>query len=136
MAVEAKGISIPGAVRLPGVYKAALINLAIGLASALIIALTLDGFSAGFLAGYMLGFVNQLWLFRIIRKGLNMAPEKAMGFVSTRYFVRFVITAGLISALIARGVLSTPWPPLTGIALSLFTSVGALIFIAKKEEFK
>jgi hypothetical protein len=135
MAVQAKGLSIPAAVRIPGIYRAALINLAIGLAVALVTALAFDGFSAGFLAGYMLGFVNLLWLFRIIRKGLAMAPEKAMGFVSRRYFARFVITAGLISVLIARGVLSTPWPPLTGIALSVFTSVGALIFIAK-EEFK
>ncbi len=136
MAVQANGLTLPQqVVRLPGVYKAAFINLAIGIAVAAITALGLDGFSAGFLAGYMLGFLNLLWLFRIIRKGLAMAPEKAMGFVSRRYFVRFLITAGLISLMITRGVLNTPWPPLAGIALSVFTSAGALIYIAR-EEFK
>ena len=135
MAVRVKGISAPTAVRLPGVYKAALINLAIGLFVAAVTALTLRGFSTGFLAGYMLGFINLLWLFRIIRKGLAMAPEKAKGFVTRRYFARFIITAGLISGLVIRGVLSTPWPPLAGIALSVFTSAGALIYIAR-EEFK
>ncbi len=133
MAVQVKGLSM--GVTLPGVYKAALINLAIGIAVAIITAVTLKGFSAGFSAGYLLGFINLLWLFRIVRKGMAMTPEKAMGFVSKRYFARFVITAGLISLLISRGVLSTPWPPLAGIALSVFTSMGALIFLAK-EEFK
>jgi len=120
---------------LPGIYTAALINLGIGLITALITALTLKGFSLGFLVGYMLGFLNLLWLFRIVRQSIAMTPEKATGFVARRYYARFAITAAVIYLLISRGFLSAPWPPLAGIALSVLTSTGSLIFIAK-EEFK
>jgi len=118
---------------LPGVYRVALINLAIGLAITLISAVTLKGVSAGFLAGYMLGFMNLIWLFRIVRKGMTLAPEKAVGFVSRRYFARFIITAGIIFVMVSKGVFSTPWPALVGIAISILTSTGSLIFIAKEE---
>ncbi len=133
MAPQAKSLAMSAP--LPGIFKVALINLGIGVVVALITAFALTGFSAGFSAGYFLGFINLLWLFRIVKKAMLMAPEKAMRFVSTRYYARFAITAGVIVVLISRGVLSTPWPPLAGIALSVFIATGSLIFIAK-EEFK
>jgi len=120
---------------LPGIYKAALISLGLGLTVTLITAFTLKGFSLGFLTGYMLGFLNLLWLFRIIRQGLSMTPEKAMGFVTRRYYARFIITAGVIYLLVSRGLLSAPLPPLVGIVISILASIGSLVFIAK-EEFK
>ncbi|MFQ5354527.1 MAG: ATP synthase subunit I, partial [Thermodesulfobacteriota bacterium] len=87
MAVQAKDIAMRGP--LPGIYKAALVNLSLGAAVALITAIALNGFSVGFSAGYLLGFINLLWLFRIVRKALAMKPERAMKFVSTRYYLRF-----------------------------------------------
>ncbi|MFQ5480446.1 MAG: ATP synthase subunit I [Thermodesulfobacteriota bacterium] len=133
MAPQAKSFAISAP--LPGILKVALINLGIGAAAALITAFALNGFTAGFTAGYLLGFINLLWLFRIVKKALLMNPDKAMRFVSTRYYARFAITAGIIVVLVSRGVLSTPWPPLAGIALSVLTATGSLILIAK-EEFK
>jgi len=111
------------------------LNLVLGLAITIITAFTLKDFSLGFLAGYMLGFLNLLWLFRIVRQGLAMTPERAMGFVAKRYYARFAITAAIIYLLISRGLLSAPWPPLAGIVISVLASIGSLIFIAK-EEFK
>ena len=131
MAVQAEDIAMNGS--LPGIYKVALANLGLGAAVALITALALKGFSAGFTAGYLLGFINLLWLFRIVKKALAMNPEKAMRFVSTRYYLRFAITAAIIFLLISRGMLSSPWPPLAGIALSVFVATASLIFIAKEE---
>ncbi len=120
---------------LTGIYKSALISLGLGLSVTLITAFTLKGFSLGFLAGYMLGFLNLLWLFRIIRQGISMTPEKAMGFVTRRYYARFIITASIIYLLVSRGLLSAPLPPLVGIVFSILASIGSLVFIAK-EEFK
>ncbi|MFQ5427572.1 MAG: ATP synthase subunit I [Thermodesulfobacteriota bacterium] len=131
MAVQAKDIAMSGA--LPGIFKVALANLSLGVTVAVITAITLNGFSLGFSAGYLLGFVNLLWLFRIVRKALAMNPEKAMRFVSTRYYLRFAITAAIIFILVSRGVLSNPWPPLAGIALSVIVATASLIFIAKEE---
>ncbi len=133
MEIQAKDIAMRGP--LPGFYRVALMNFGLGAAVAVITAITLKGFSVGFSAGYILGFINLLWLFRIVKKALVMSPEKAMRFVSTRYYARFAITAAIIFILVSRGILSTPWPPLAGIALSVFASTGSLIFIAK-EEFK
>jgi len=133
MTAQAKGLTIGGP--LPGIYKAALISLGLGLTVTLITAFTLKGFSLGFLTGYMLGFLNLLWLFRIIRQGLSMTPEKAMGFVTRRYYARFIITAAVIYLLVSRGLLSAPLPPLVGIVISILASIGSLVFIAK-EEFK
>jgi len=133
MAVQAKDLPLGGS--LPGVYKAALFNLGLGLFITVVTAFTFDEFSLGFFAGYMLGFFNLLWLFRIVRQGLAMRPERAMGFVARRYYARFAITAAVIYLLISRGMLSAPWPPLAGIVISVLASIGSLIFIAK-EEFK
>ncbi len=122
-------------VNIPGVYRASLIHLAVGLVVAAVTSVVFTGFSAGFLAGYLLGFFNLVWLFRIVKKGMTLKPERVMAFVSSRYYARFILTTILIGIIVAKGLLGTAGPPLTGIALSVLVSTGVLIFIAK-EEFK
>jgi len=133
MTVQAEAIVVQET--LPSIYRAALLNLGFGMSVALITAFALKGFSLGFMAGYMLGFFNLIWLFRIVKKSTSLAPEKVMGFVSRRYFARFIITAAVIFFMIASGVFTTPWPAMVGITLSVLTSTASLVFITK-EEFK
>ncbi|MBI5644460.1 MAG: ATP synthase subunit I [Deltaproteobacteria bacterium] len=112
--------------------KVGLLNAGVGLLGLCVLLLLKSSLAPGFITGFVLGGVNALLLLKIARKGVRMAPDKAGRFVTVSYFVRFILTAVILSILVYRGFL-TPWPLLAGITASIFTTIGVLIGIARKE---
>ncbi|MBI5588248.1 MAG: ATP synthase subunit I [Deltaproteobacteria bacterium] len=112
--------------------KVGLLNAAVGLLGSGVLLVLKSSLAPGFAAGFMLGGVNALLLLKIARKGVGMPADKAGRYVTVSYFVRFILTAVILALLIYRGFL-TPWPLLAGITASLFTTIGVLIGIARKE---
>ncbi len=112
--------------------KVGLLNAAVGLLGTGAALLLKSSLAPGFAVGFILGGVNALLLLKIARKGVLMDADKAGRFVTVSYFVRFAFTAVILALLIYRGFL-TPWPLLAGITASIFTTIGVLIGIARKE---
>ena len=129
-AIKGKGVLTTG---LPGVYRvlaAEVIAGALGAAASAAIGLEA---AAGFVAGFSLGVVNMLWLLRIANRSLRMAPERATRYVALRYYLRFLLTAGVLVFLITEGVLKDPWALVAGITIALFSAVAAMIPVAREE---
>lgn len=112
--------------------KVGVLNAAVGLLGTGAALLIKSSLAPGFAAGFILGGVNALLLLKIARKGVLMPAEKAGRFVTISYFARFTLTAVVVALLIYRGFV-TPWPLLAGLAASIFTTIGVLIGIARKE---
>lgn len=86
----------------------------------------------GFLTGCLIGGLNLLWMARIARRGLGMEAHRAARYVAMRYYLRFVLTAGVLALLIKEGYVA-PWPPAAGLTTIIFATVGVLIFSLKEE---
>lgn len=112
--------------------KVGVLNAAVGLLGTGAAFLVKSSLAPGFAAGFILGGVNALLLLKIARKGVLMPAEKAGRFVTVSYLARFTLTAVVVALLIYRGFV-TPWPLLAGLAASIFTTIGVLIGIARKE---
>jgi len=87
---------------------------------------------AGLAFGYLVGAVNGLWLLKIVRRGVDMAPGKAAAYVTRRYYLRFLLTALVFTAVITRHVM-TPWGLVAGLSGAVFTSL-AIMALAVREE--
>ena len=118
---------------LPGAYRVMAASLVVGLAGIAAGAALSLHIALGFAVGFSLGAANMLLLFRIARRGLAMAPEKATRYVAVRYHVRFLLMAAVFFLLISRGVLAEPWSPLAGLTLAIFTAIATTIVLAKEE---
>jgi hypothetical protein len=112
--------------------RVALVNAAAGIIGLGASVMAGPGVAKGFAAGYAIGLVNLLWLLRIATRGLTMTPERAGRYVAVRYYIRFILTAGIFIILIKNGILS-PWPPVAGLSASIFATIGALVISAREE---
>ena len=113
--------------------KVLLANLAAcAVLSGVLLAVVNSSIVPGFASGFLIGTVSMLWLIRIARRGMRMAPEKVERFVKAAYHLRFAAVAALFAVLIAKGILS-PWPLVAGLTGSIATTVGTMIYLAKEE---
>lgn len=126
---KADGIHAAGS---SAALKIGLLNAAAGLLGSGALLVLKSSLAPGFAAGFLLGGVNALLLLKIAGKGVRMPADKAGRYVTVSYFARFLLTAVILALLIYRGFL-TPWPLLAGITASIFTTIGVLIGIARKE---
>lgn len=116
-------------------YKAGVANLITGVGGTLALAIIISGAVAvGFAAGYIVGAVNILWLFRIAKKGINMAPQKAGRYVASSYSLRYAITILALGALISTRLVKA-WPAVAGLTVCIFTTIAAVIFAAREEVY-
>ena len=111
-----------------------LLSLLAGLIGVIITAWLEKPMTAGFAAGYIIGFVNVLWLVRIVGRGMGLAAEKAIRFVLSRYYLRFVATAVIVAVLALKEVFSA-LPLIAGLASSFFITVLTMILVLRKEFF-
>lgn len=107
-------------------------SLVVGIAGTSALAFWGSAVSMGFAAGMCLGAFNSFWLIRIAKKGIALPAEKAGRFVAARYHIRFLATAGIMSALIAKGLFS-PWPLVAGLTASIITTIVVMIISARQE---
>lgn len=112
--------------------KVGICNAAAGLVGTGAALLLKSSAAPGFAVGFILGGINALLLLKIAGKGVSMPAEKAGRFVTISYIARFTLTAVVVALIIYRGFVE-PWPLLAGITASVFTTVGVLIGIARKE---
>lgn len=131
--VKAKGIGGGGAGSKVA-YRVARANLITGTAGVAACALFKTHAATGFAAGYIIGVINIFWLLRIARKGTGMAPDRAVRFVTRRYYIRFLTTALVFALLISRGILP-PAPLLVGLTGAILTTIIVMISLAREEAF-
>lgn len=89
-----------------------------GAGLALSAALTQGIVAASFLVGFLLGALNHLQCYAVARRAAAMEPELITTYVSTRFYLRFVVTATIMALLVAIAALS-PWAIIAGFTASL-----------------
>lgn len=59
-------------------------------------------FAAGVLAGGLIAIVNCYWLYSILQRTMQLPARQAVRFAQTRYVIRLVLIAIVVSVLIIR----------------------------------
>ncbi|MBP1752937.1 MAG: atpI [Geobacteraceae bacterium] len=81
-------------------------------------------FATGVLAGGLIAVVNCYWLYSILQRAMQLPVRKAVRFAQARYFIRLVVIAVIVSALIIYQGINIP-----GLLLGLSVLVVNIIFI-------
>jgi hypothetical protein len=81
-------------------------------------------FATGVLAGGLIAVANCYWLHSILQRAMQLPVRKAVRFAQTRYFIRLVVIAVIVSALIIYQSINIP-----GLLLGLSVLVVNFIFI-------
>lgn len=123
------GLSVTSA---PAVRRSVIANIAAGALATGLLAVFKTPLATGFAVGYIIGVVNLLWLLRIARRAVAMAPHRAQRFVARHYFMRFAATALVLGVLISKRYIE-PWPPVGGLTLCVLTTIGVMLYSAKEE---
>lgn len=88
--------------------------------------------ATGFAVGWIIAAVNMSWLLRIVRRCLELDPEKAASRGARGYYQRFAATTIVFAIIVSRKLLS-PLPLLAGFTFSLFVIIGIMIVVAREE---
>lgn len=88
--------------------------------------------ATGFAVGWTIAAVNMAWLLRIVRRCLELDPEKAASSGARSYYQRFAATTIVFAIIVSRKLLS-PLPLLAGFTCSLFIIIGVMIAVAREE---
>jgi len=81
-------------------------------------------FATGVLAGGLIAVVNCYWLYSILQRAMQLPVRKAVRFAQARYFIRLVVIAVIVSALIIYQGINIP-----GLLLGLSVLVVNIILI-------
>ncbi|MBI5885513.1 MAG: ATP synthase subunit I [Deltaproteobacteria bacterium] len=109
--------------------RAGLVNLVIG-ATALVYGFATGvNLIVGLAVGFLVGALNMAWLMRILRRGINLEPQKAAGSVARGYYIRFLSTALAFFVVISRGWCN-PWQLIIGFSLAVFSVIAILAVVA------
>jgi hypothetical protein len=81
-------------------------------------------FATGVLAGGLIAVANCYWLYSILQRAMQLPVRKAVRFAQARYFIRLVVIAVIVSALIIYQSINIP-----GLLLGLSVLVVNIIFI-------
>jgi len=81
-------------------------------------------FATGVLAGGLIAVANCYWLYSILQRAMQLPVRKAVRFAQARYFIRLVVIAVIVSALIIYQGINIP-----GLLLGLSVLVVNIIFI-------
>ena len=81
-------------------------------------------FATGVLAGGFIAVVNCYWLYSILQRAMQLPVRKAVRFAQARYFIRLVVIAVIVSALIIYQGINIP-----GLLLGLSVLVVNIILI-------
>ncbi|MFQ5736008.1 MAG: ATP synthase subunit I [Thermodesulfobacteriota bacterium] len=115
------------------VWRIGVANLAAGIIGTGALGFLKSGFAPGFALGFIVAVINVFWLMRVIRRGMSLASSaKAARTVARSYFVRFAATAVVLTLIVSKGI-SSPLPLLVGLTVSIFTTLGIMIFSALEE---
>lgn len=81
-------------------------------------------FATGVLAGGLIAVANCYWLYSILQRAMQLPVRKAVRFAQARYFIRLVVIAVIVSALIIYQSINIP-----GLLLGLSVLVVNIFFI-------
>jgi hypothetical protein len=116
------------------IKRLANINTAIAIGGAVVVAIISITHLTGFIAGVLIGIVNQRLSMRIVRRAFRVSPEDVKGFVTLRYYTRFLFVVLVMGVLIGWTKIS-PWGLLVGFSLILITTIGAIYMVARNEDY-
>ncbi len=85
-------------------------------------------FAAGVLAGGLIAIVNCYWLYSILQRTMQLPARQAVRFAQTRYVIRLVLIAIVVSVLIIRFGIDV-FGLLLGLSVLLITIFAMTIYL-------
>jgi hypothetical protein len=85
-------------------------------------------FAAGILAGGLIAVANCYWLYFILQRAMQLPVKKAVRFAQTRYVLRFVLIAVIVSTLIIYSKIDI-FGLLLGLSVLMFTIIGITVYL-------
>jgi hypothetical protein len=85
-------------------------------------------FTGGVLAGGLIAIVNGYWLYSILHRTMRLPAKKAVRFVQTRYLIRLVLIAIVVSVLIVYYGIDV-FGLLLGLSVLVITIFGITIYL-------
>jgi ABC-type multidrug transport system permease subunit len=85
-------------------------------------------FACGVLAGGLIAIVNCYWLYSILQRTMLLPVKKAVRFAQTRYVIRLVLIAVVVSVLIVHYGIDV-FGLLLGLSVLVITIFGITIFL-------
>ncbi len=86
-------------------------------------------FAAGVLAGGLIAIANCYWLYYILQRAMQLPAKKAVRFAQTRYFIRLVLIAVIVSVLIIYCNINI-FGLLLGLSVLVLNIIGITIYIS------
>ncbi len=85
-------------------------------------------FAVGVLAGGMIAIANCYWLYSILQRTMQLPAKQAVRFAQTRYVVRLVVIAVVVSVLIVHYGIDV-FGLLLGLSVLVITIFGITIYL-------
>jgi hypothetical protein len=85
-------------------------------------------FAGGVLAGGLIAIINCYWLYSILQRTMRLPVKKAVRFAQTRYLLRLVLIAVVVSVLIVRYGIDV-FGLLLGLSVLVITIFGMTIYL-------